>query len=186
MTEKTTELQAAIIKAGLDKITFGNAETSLAIPIAELPDSSLLSILTYGKRKANDYVNAAAKEARDSDKPENKEDLLEAWISKAKAGTLGLGNTGSRLAPLDRIKRDLVIDLLLSIDMKRKQASKLAVEFDDAFQAHYLPAKLAQAGLEPTEANISLAYQKYRPILIDQPAEKILAAQKGDEITISL
>ena len=118
MTE-TSKLQNALIKAGLLSVTFTDVKggTDYTVETTQLPDITLIELLRYGKRKFNDSLNSSS--------TDNREEWSTEWIDKAQAGTLGTGSGGSRVSPLTRELREVVLDYLITAGYKVGEARKL-------------------------------------------------------------
>lgn len=185
-----TELQSALINAGMETITFTAGESEHEIPINKLPDASLIRILQYGKRMFNDYVNSAGHAAEPKDgesldeaKARGKAEAVETWIKKAQDGTLGQAAGGrSRISPLEREIRNIVESYLRQDGMKATDAKKATKKPEKAFRG-YLQLKLKAAGKKGTSSEVDTAFEKNWP-KIESQAQAILDQQKANDIEI--
>lgn len=83
------------------------------IDLAKLPAESLASMVAYGvRRKYQDSINSAAKEARDAGESVDGEALFLAFHQRVMDGLLGVRGESVTADPLDKYRRAIVRDLL--------------------------------------------------------------------------
>lgn len=83
------------------------------IDLAALPQDSLAAMIAYGvRRKYQDSINSAAKEARDAGESVNGEALFLAFHQRVLDGALGVRGESATTDPLDKYRREIVRKLL--------------------------------------------------------------------------
>lgn len=88
---KLTNLQNALIEAGIDNFIFTSHKIEKSVNVADVSDNMILMLLKYGiQRKGNDDINGQLKDLRDKDKnideAETVKDLLEKFVNKILTG----------------------------------------------------------------------------------------------------
>jgi len=167
-----TTLQQAIIDAGMTAIPFGTTEKDYSIPVAELPDATLIRVLQYGKRMFNDFVNSAK---ATSDTPVD--ELAAGWIERAKAGTLGQAGTRQTADPYIKAQRDIVTGMLRQLGVKAVDARKAASDPQKGF-VDVLAAKIKMATGQPAPSDaITAAFDANWP-KVQAEAERMVAASR--------
>lgn len=174
-----TALQAALIDAGYHVIPFHTATHDYGMDIKDLPDATILRVLTYGKRMMNDYVNSAK---ATSDTPV--EELAAGWVERAKAGTLGQGGgTRQALDPMGKAIKEIVVDYLRKSGMKANEARKLAKDPAQAF-SDMLADKITSAqGMPAMDDQVQAAFDKNWP-KVETQAQAIVNATTGLSVDI--
>lgn len=113
-----TELQTALINAGVSKLVFTNSGKTFERDIATTPDASIVKVLMSGRRAFNDACNGAA----------DKEAMQQAWLSKYDSGEWGTRVTAQAMSPFDKAMFDTVLGLLKQTGLKAKDARELLKE----------------------------------------------------------
>lgn len=105
MTNFTTSAPASV------SIRVQGFETD--IDLAALPQESLAAMIAYGvRRKYQDSINSAAKEARDAGESVDGEALFLAFHQRVMDGALGVRGESTTADPLDKYRKTIVRDLL--------------------------------------------------------------------------
>lgn len=107
-----------------ETIDFNIAGETHQVKTGELPETALVGLLMYGRRKANDTFNSA----KGGESPLDPSEVID------KIKTWDFGQGGSRVSPLVKAQREVVKGYLESTGMKTKDATKLAKEPLDGFR----------------------------------------------------
>jgi len=159
----TTNLQGALIEAGITALTFNATASGITrtIPVQEIPDESLIRVLQYGKRLFNDTINRS----KDGDKPTS--DTAQEWFAALKTGTLGEAS-GPRGNPLETAMREVLVAILRGQGLKAKAATEAAKDMDatllklskgDANRMREAKAKIEAKAKEIMEARKGIAIE---------------------------
>ncbi len=164
-------LQDALIAAGRKEVPFSNGGTDYPVNVEDLPEATLLKIFDYGKRIFNDSVNSSKHQGKDAG------EAAAEWLAKAKAGTLGTRAGGSRISPIEKAIRGLVVDYLKAAGWDTKTAAKDAKDPEAAFDK-MLELQIARGkgipASEVTAEDVDKAAMKNWPKLVAK-AEQIVA-----------
>ena len=112
-----TNLQNAIIEAGITTIEFTSNGRTITKLVSESPDSSLLKLLASGRRAFNDAVNGSPDKAKMSD----------AWMEKWDSGIWGVRAAAATETPTDKAWKEVARETLKSAGMKA-DAVKAAIK----------------------------------------------------------
>lgn len=165
MTDKTqTQLQRAIIAAGLTAIPFGSKTTSFAKPITDLSDKALIATLLYGKRLFNDKMNSAINTAKTSDtKTYNETSFVTTFFDSLAAGNFSSRTTSTGQTLEQRAFSLAVIETVQTFwnlsDLYTKKPTQAAVAKKiKAHTAETLLFEFCQALKRKKEENPDLEY----------------------------
>jgi len=140
---KTTELQQALINAGLTDYQFHNNGTDYHVPVADLPDTTLVRLARYGTRLFNDVANSTAHR---SDKA--KGTICKELIAKFKSGEVSTGGGRTRISSLERALRAIVKTYLLKGGVDNKSATMLCKNPQDGFKRYLITKGVGKDKLE--------------------------------------
>lgn len=180
---ETSKLQNALIEAGLLNITFTDVKggTDYTTDITTLPDVTLIELLRYGKRKFNDSLN--------SSETDDRQEWSEEWLNKAQNGTLGAGSSGSRVDPLTRELREVVLGYLTSSGFKTAEARKLVkVPFDgfETYLTHVIATKQSIPVVDVDPETVKDLIQRNWATVTDQAQKRLDAKAQSVSLDITI
>jgi len=153
-------------------LSFNIGGEQLPVNVADLSPEALTGLLMYGMRKANDTYNGQ----KNSDNAMTPEEVIE----KIKVWDFGKG--GSRVSPLVKAQRDIVITHLRSIGMKANEANKAAKNPQDGFKVYLrsaLAKKLALPEIQVDQESVDKAFEA-NWARVETKAQEILAMESID------
>ena len=161
-----TELQTALIDAGVESLSFTVNKVSHAVRVDEIADSGIIAILAYGaRRKVNDTVNSARKSEGDKF---DETATIESTLERIKAGTIA---TRQGVDELTKELRVLVSARLKSIGWKsepiRKAVKDPAVGFR-AFLVEYIAKAKALKPEDIDSETVDSALEKNWPAMVEK------------------
>lgn len=144
------------------------------IDVASIPAESLASMITYGiRRKYQDSINSAAKEARDEGLEPDGETLFLAFHKRVMDGSLGVRGESATADPLDKYRREIVRAMLSldkagagwkaytaipSADRKERDAYLLGIAMKNAAKIDPLASELLERDRAQAKAVASLEF----------------------------